>query len=264
MPWGLLVVLAVYAACVVGYVWKTYWESPDYLAAEHATKALTLLGVDDGRKTPEAELEEAFNHLLEAARLIPENKELAVHVERLRWRFEERGFKLKPDLVRKAELVSGAARQVEEERSPWLAVGSRDRGWAPDQLLAGPERVAWWSSPGFVLIIAVWGYGQFGARRVRRREHEAALVEQEQQLKELGRFREGLGAAPTSLGTTAEAETTDATVAQPAPRPRRTSTSGGRSAATRSTQRREGQPRAAEQTAGSRPAVARRPKDGGA
>lgn len=211
VPWGLFVVLAIYALAVVGYVWKTYWQSPDYQAAEHSARALLLLGVDDGRSCSRSALEEAFGHLLEAARLMPENKELAKHTERLRWRFDERGFPLAPDFKRKAELVSEAARRVEEERSPWLAVGSRDRGWAPDQLLAAPSRVAWWSLPGAVLILAVWAFGQFSARKVREREHEANLKQAEAEVKALGAWRTGLGVAPSGPPAAVEDEPTNPT-----------------------------------------------------
>lgn len=256
VPWGLFVVLAVYALAVFGYIWKTYWESPEYQAAEHYAKALSLLGVDDGRRCSKQDLETAFGHVLEAARLIPENKELSVHTERLRWRFDERGFKLNPDFARKAELVSKAAQRVEEERSPWLAVGSRDRGWAPDQLLAGPERVVWWSSPGVVLIIAVWAYGQFGAKRAREREHEENLQKDEAAAEALGQWREGLGTPDEG----------DATLENPAPAAKRKtgaghaavarSSSPGRPAVTKSS---GGRP-AVRRSSGGRPAVRRKPE----
>jgi len=255
VPWGLFVVLACYALAVVGYVWKTYWESPEYQAAEHYARALSLLGVDDGRKCPPQDLERAFGHVLEASRLIPENKELAQHTERLRWRFDERKLKLNPDLVRKAELVSKAALRVEEERSPWLAVGSRDRGWAPDQLLAGPERVVWWSSPGVVLIIAVWVYGQFGAKRAREREHEENLRKDEAAARALGAWREGLGTA----GSDASDEG-DATLAAP-PKPTRRKTTGAERPASSPGRRAVGKStpgRAAVSRSGSRPAVPRK------
>ncbi len=251
VPWGLFVVLAVYAFAVVGYIWKTYWESPGYQAAEHYARALALLGVDDGRKSSSKDLEAAFGHVLEAARLVPEDKGLAQHTERLRWRFEERGFKLNPDLVRKSELVSKAAQRVEEERSPWLAVGSRDRGWAPDQLLAGPERVVWWSSPGVVLIIAVWVYGQFGAKKAREREHEESLRKDEAAAKELGAWRDGLGtlAAPDD-------DDGDVTLAKPAPAPKPRTTSSGRRAVERAPS--PGRPAVSKSDPG-RPAVGKSP-----
>lgn len=256
VPWGLFVVLAVYALAVVGYIWKTYWESPEYQAAEHYAQALSLLGVDDGRKCTQPQLEAAFGHVLEAARLIPENKDLATHTERLRWRFDERGFKLNPDFARKAELVSKAAQRVEEERSPWLAVGSRDRGWAPDQLLAGPERVVWWSSPGVVLIIAVWVYGQFGAKKAREKEHEENLKKAEADAQKLGSWREGLGEAPRKYDA-AEEDDGDSTIANPPPAPKRRTTNSGRPAVTRKSS--PGRP--AVKSSGSRPAVKRRDED---
>lgn len=248
VPWGLFVVLSVYALAVVGYIWKTYWESPGYQAAEHYARALSLLGVDDGRKSNAEELEAAFGHVLEAARLVPEDKGLAQHTERLRWRFEERGFKLNPDLVRKSELVSKAAQRVEEERSPWLAIGSRDRGWAPDQLLAGPERVVWWSSPGAVLIIAVWVYGQFGAKKAREKEHEENLRKDEAAAKALGAWRDGLG---TSARGDDDA---DATIAEAAPPPKPRTTNSGRRAVERASS--PGRPAVSKSSAG-RPAVSK-------
>lgn len=235
VPWGLFIVLGVYGLGVLGYVWRTYWESPEYQAAEAYSRALGVLGVDDGRSCSEAQLRSAFSDVLEAARLIPTNKGLAQHTERLRWRFDERGFRLPPDFARKAELVSLAARRVEEERSPWLAVGSRDRGWAPDQLLAGPSRVAWWSAPGVVLILAVWGFGQFSAKNVREREHEASLKKDEAEVKALGHWRDGLNtkerqavrrrqAAPS--GDDDEPTNPEAPIAQEPPAPARKSSPG--------------------------------------
>ncbi|MCA2978594.1 MAG: hypothetical protein INH41_15815 [Myxococcaceae bacterium] len=195
-PWGLLVVLGVYLALVAGYVWKTYFQAPEYQAARHYAEALALLGVDDGRSCSEPKLREAFRHVLEAARLMPQEKALAVHSERLRWRFDERGFRPDVEDVRKAELVSLAARQADEARQPWLVTGSRDRGWAPDQLLAGPERAAWWAAPGVVLIIAIWGYGQFNERRARARAHEREFQKDAADLDALAAHRRGLGEAP--------------------------------------------------------------------
>ncbi|MDP3505362.1 MAG: hypothetical protein Q8S33_33795 [Myxococcales bacterium] len=249
VPWGLFVVLAVYALAVVGYIWKTYWESPGYQAAEHYARALSLLGVDDGRKSTAKELEAAFGHVLEAARLIPEDKGLAQHTERLRWRFEERGFTLNPDLVRKSELVSKAAQRVEEERSPWLAIGSRDRGWAPDQLLAGPERVVWWSSPGAVLIVAVWVYGQFGAKKAREKEHEENLRKDEAAAKALGAWRDGLGTSARE-----DDEEADATIAEAAPPSKPRTTSAGRRAVERASS--PGRPAVSKSSSG-RPAVSK-------
>jgi hypothetical protein len=258
VPWGLFVVLAIYGLLVFGYVWKTYYEAPEYQAAQHYAKALALLGVDDGRSCSEAKLREAFRHVLEAARLMPQEKELATHTERLRWRFDERGFKPDVEDVRKAELVSKAARRVDEERQPWLVTGSRDRGWAADQLLAGPERVVWWSSPGAVLIIAVWAYGQFGARKAREREHEADLSQGEADLEKLAAYRSGLAEAPRRFEDASEGED-DATLAEPLVPPR-VRTSGKREAVKRA----EGRPSSPEapRSSGARPAVARRPSEG--
>lgn len=189
MPWGLFIVLGVYALAVLGYVWTTYWNSPEYNAALGYARALMILGVDDGRKCSEAQLNTAFEATLEAARLMPDERQLVDHLEALRQRFEERKFKLKPELVKKVEMMSANTMRIEQERKAWLVVGSRDRGWAPDQLLRGPERALLWSIPGGVLIIAFWAYTRFSGQALRAKEHEADLKQSEREVAELGDFR---------------------------------------------------------------------------
>lgn len=193
VPYGLFIVLAVYAIAVYGYIWTNYWNSPEYKAALGYAKALMILGVDDGRKCSEAQLNTAFEATLEAARLMPDERQLVDHLESLRHRFEERKFKLKPDLIQKTEMMSANTMRIEKERKAWLVVGSRDRGWAPDQLLAGPERVVLWSIPGGVLIIAFWAYTRFSGKALRAKEHEAELKKAESEVEHLGAFRRGLG-----------------------------------------------------------------------
>jgi len=196
VPYGLFIVLGIYGVGVLGYVWATYWRSPEYQAAEHWNAAIQLLGVDEGRKCSQADLERAFDHLAEAARLMPRVRGLPERLERLRWRFEERGFKLSEDRKRRAEAVSAVTQRLEQEGEPWLVVGSRDRGWAPDQLMEGPSKAVWWSIPGGVVILLVWAYLQFSGRAVRQKEHEAHLKAQEAEVKALGAFRKGLKGAP--------------------------------------------------------------------
>lgn len=187
VPWGLFVILALYGLGLWGYVWQTYWESPAYQAATHDALALRLLGVDDGRTAAPDQLRRAFDELLEAGRLLPEEPEFAQHLERLRHRFEERHLKLDVERVRRAEAVSNVTRRIQEERAPLLVVGARSRDWAPDQLLAGPRVTALWSIPGVVLVIALWAYLRVTAYRVRSREREAYLKSVEAEVKELGR-----------------------------------------------------------------------------
>ena len=195
VPYGLFVVLGVYALAVYGYIWSNYWNSPEYKAALGYAKALMILGVDDGRRCSEPQLNEAFEATLEAARLMPDERQLVDHLESLRHRFEERKFKLKPDLV-KVEMMSANTMRIEQERKAWLVVGSRDRGWAPDQLLRGPERAVLWSIPGGVFIIAFWAYTRFSGKAARDKDHEADLKQSEREVAELGDFRRGLKSRP--------------------------------------------------------------------
>jgi hypothetical protein len=75
---------------------------------------------------------------------------LVDHLEDLRHRFEERKFKLNKEWVNAVEMMSARTLRIEQDRAAYLVVGSRARGWAPDQLLKGPERVVLWSIPGGV------------------------------------------------------------------------------------------------------------------
>lgn len=193
VPWGLFIVLGVYALGVYGYIWSAYWDSAEYKAAVSYATALSILGVDDGRKCTEEGLNRAFELTLDAARLMPEERVLVDHLETLRHRFEERKFKFSKDFLQKTEMMSANTRRIEQERKAWLVVGARDKGWAPDQVLEGPERAVLWSIPGGVLIIAFWGYTRFSAKAVREKEHEAGLKQQERDVESLGDYRRRLG-----------------------------------------------------------------------
>ncbi|PZR09620.1 MAG: hypothetical protein DI536_22035 [Archangium gephyra] len=195
IPWGLFIVLDLYAVGVAGYIWATYYNAPEYQAAVSYAKALKLLGVDDGRKCSEAELVRAFGLTLEAARLMPQERGLVEHLENLRHRFDERKFKLPPQLKQHAEMMSANTLRIEQSKKAWLVVGTRDRGWGPEQLLRGPERAVLWSIPGAVFIIAFWAYTRFSHRAARAREHEDQLKAQEREVDELGNFRRGLKSA---------------------------------------------------------------------
>lgn len=246
VPWGLFIVLAAYSLLVLGYVWATYWNSPEYQAAKGYAHALRLLGVDDGRKCSQAELEEAFDLVAEAARLVPTEHGLAEHLERLRWRFDERKFPLSVDRKHRSEFISVLAKKEADARKAWLVIGSRDKGWAADQLLAGPQTTVLWSTPGFVVILVVWAWLRFTGRNVSGDEKEKDLRQQEAHLKELGRFREGLG----NQGVEPEDDGEDTIAEAPKPRPR-VPTSGGRPAVAR------------PPTSGGRPAVRRPPTSPG-
>jgi hypothetical protein len=185
VPYGLFIVLALYGLGVVGYVWATYWNSPEYLAAEHFAQASELLGLDDGRKVSERVLIDAYKHYLEAARLMPRVKELHDRTEAMRWRFQERGFRLEHDLQMRAEAVAGLWERIQREEQPILVVGLRDRGWQPAQLLAGPGRTFLYALPGALVIIVVWAWLRFSDKKVRREEHEADLKKMEAEVAAL-------------------------------------------------------------------------------
>lgn len=202
VPWGLFIALGVYALLVLGWVYATYWRSADYQAAEHWGKAVALLGVDDGRTETRAQLEEAFAHLCEVGRLAPGEKWVHERIESLRWRFDERHFKLPEDLKMRAEAVSLLNSQMREDKQRthlFLVVGSRDRGWAPNGLIEGPRRAMLWAIPGAVVICLIWAWWTFGPRKIKADEHEARLLQQEAAVKELGAFRER-GPGPTKGG----------------------------------------------------------------
>ena len=179
VPYGLFIVLAVYGLLVLGYVWKTYWLSPEYLAAERLQEATDLLGLDDGRSASKETLLKAYNDYLEAARLMPRVKFLHQRIESMRWRFEERGFKLDKDLEMRAEAVAMLWQRIQQEHEPILVVGARDRGWVPAQLLEGPTQTFLYALPGALVIVVVWAYLRFSNKRMRDQQREQELKELE-------------------------------------------------------------------------------------
>lgn len=184
VPIGLFVALALYAAAVLGYVWATYWDSADYQAAVHYAKAQEVLGKKAGAGAPRETLIEGYRHLLEAARLKPEVRTVHDQLESLNWRFDERGWRVPEDLRHNAEAVAMTWMNIQKANAPILVVGVRDRGWAPDQLVEGPAKVFRWSPIGALLILVIWTYGNFNAKRVREQDKEAQLQQTEQELLE--------------------------------------------------------------------------------
>lgn len=262
VPWGLFVVLAVYAAAVWGYLYQTYWTSPEYLAMQAYGEAMVRLGVKEGETCPEEDFLKGFDKLLEAANLVPEERELLKKLERLRYLAEARKIPLSKDQIRHVEMMSVRAKNIAEERKPWLVVGVRDKGWAPDQLAQTPKRVVLWSIPGAVLIIAYWGYLHFSAARVRAKEHEADLKKSEREVEELGEFRRGLGVSKSSLRPVEEDD--GDTLAEPEPPPRPRPSTGGKPAVRRPATSSGVKPVSRAPTSSGAKAVSRPPTSSGA
>ncbi len=185
IPWGLFIALGVYGLGVLGYVWGTYWRSDAYQAAQHYRRSQQLLGRDEGLTCPPAQLFEAYTELLEAARLMPMVRPLHEQTEHLRWRFEERHLKLPQDMAMRAEAVAALYDRARQEREPLLVSGVRDRGWAPDQLAAGPGQAVLWSLPGAGIIFVLWAVWRFGPQRKRAEEHEEELQKMEAEVEQL-------------------------------------------------------------------------------
>jgi hypothetical protein len=185
VPWGLFIALGVYALGVTGYIWVAYWSSPEYQAAEHYNSAWEILGRDEGRKAPREQMLEAYEHLLEAARLMPQVKSLHDQLESLNWRFEERKLRLPPEYTLRAGAVASVWQRIQAEQQPILVVGARNRGWAPDQLADGPATTVKWSMIGVLIIVVIWAWGRFNGNRLRAVEHEQELRKMEREVKEL-------------------------------------------------------------------------------
>lgn len=198
IPWGLFIVLAVYAAGVAFYVWTNYYDAPEYKAAQAWAKAWAVLGEDEGRSCSEAALNRGFDLLLETAALVPDRRDPVDELESLRYRFEERHFKLSKERRTAVEMLSARTRASLDAKKPWLLVGAHSKGWAPEQLLSGPRRTVLWSIPGAVFIVVFWLYTVFSRKRALADKHEAQLQESEREVEALGDFRRGLGAPPPS------------------------------------------------------------------
>jgi len=216
VPWGLLIVLAVYVLGVYLYIWNTYWDSPEYKAAMSYARALALLGKDDGRRCSEADLNKAFELTMQAAVLLPDELALLNHLEDLRHRFDERHLKMSKEWVNQVEMMSARSLKREQERKSILVIGVRDKGWAPEQLLAGPERVVMWSIPGGVFIIAFWAYTRFSRKAAADKEKEEKLKAQDKEIEQLGEYRQRIGRDGRPLPNPGQDEATD-TIASPPP-----------------------------------------------
>lgn len=196
IPWGLFIVLTVYAAGVAFYVWTNYYDSPEYKGAQTWLVAREFLGRDGCRSCSETELNTAFDLLLETARYLPHSPTPVEELESLRYRFEERHFKLTKERVTSAEMMSAKKHAIDVAKQPWLVVGTEQKRWTPEYILTGPRRAVLWSIPGAVFIIVFWLYTVFSRRRALGDKHEAQLKDVEGEVEALGDFRRGLPEAP--------------------------------------------------------------------
>lgn len=191
-PWGLLVLLVLYAIFVSGWLTYRYWTSPEYQAAVAYDEAWSLLGKDGGRSAPPEELQRAFELLIKAGYLMPQVKTIHQDMESLRFRYAEREMELPRHLEFGAEEASRRWLEIDEANQPILVVGARDRGWDYETLKVGPTRVLLWSVLlGFVFVLIalyVWWVGVVTAWE-KREEH---VQEVEADVEDLGRFRQGL------------------------------------------------------------------------
>jgi hypothetical protein len=126
-----------------------------------------------------------------AAQRVPQVRTIHEELESLNWRFEERHWSVPFELRMASEAQSAAWLRAEQARAPLLAVGARERGWEPEVLLAGPRRAAMGSLAGGGLILVVWAWSRFSARRARVEAKEAHLQELEKQVRERGNQRRG-------------------------------------------------------------------------
>jgi hypothetical protein len=189
IPWGLFVVLGIYALAVVGYIHATYWSTNEYIAAEHVEAGAILLGSDEGKSLDQKKMEEVYAHYLEAARLMPELRWIHEKLQRIRYKMDERGMKLPQDLVMRGEALAILLQRSENEGAPMLVVGARDRGWTAEAVLTGPKTVALWSIPGGILISIFVFFRTWTEHRLRGDEHESDSKKREKELRDLERAR---------------------------------------------------------------------------
>lgn len=189
IPWGLFVVLGIYASAVVGYIYATYWSTNEYLAAEHVDAGAMLLGSDEGKSLDQKKMEEAYAHYLEAARLMPELRWIHEKLQRLRYKMDERGMKLNKELALRSDALAVLLQRHENEGAPMLVVGARDRGWTAEAVLSGPKTVALWSIPGGVLLSIFILFRTYTEHRLKFEEHESESKKRENELRDLERAR---------------------------------------------------------------------------
>ncbi len=189
IPWGLVVLLGIYAGAVVFYIDATYWSTPGYQAAEHVEAGAILLGGDEGKSLDQKKMEEAYSHYLEAARLMPELRWIHEKLQRLRYKMDERGMKLSKELVMRSEALAVLLQRAEQADAPMLLISARDRGWTSEAVLSGPKTVALWSIPGGILISIFVIFRTWTEHRLRTEGKEGESQKLEKELVELERAR---------------------------------------------------------------------------
>jgi hypothetical protein len=187
-PWGLVIILGVYAGVSYAYIRNKELNSPSFIAGNHLRAAMQILGQDNGASQPLDSLQTAYAHLVEALGAFPDDKWAHEQLEQVRMVMVRRGTKPLPDLQRKADFLAAAYQELQAGRRHALPVGMRDE-WDVDGVMAAPGQMARYAVFGGLVIVLLWAYKQMQEYKFSSKLADERHLDRREELKHLHSHR---------------------------------------------------------------------------
>lgn len=188
VPWGLFLVLGLYAAGAYSYVQYTNSTSPQTLAAKHLAVAEDILGKDNGESAKSDQLQVAYQELIDALTITPEDAWGHQQLEVVTWELNRRGQKPPAELKRRGDFLAASWQNMQAAKTSQLPESPRER-FGLDELEDSASRAKRYIALGSLIIILLWAYKEFQDYKfMHRREDEHEVLHREE-LLDLGSHR---------------------------------------------------------------------------
>jgi hypothetical protein len=184
VPWGLFVILGLYGAGVKYYVAYHQENDPQVQAAKHLVAAARILGKDNGASASLENLNKAYEELLQALALFPDDKWAHEQIEQVEWQLRKRGRKPDEGQRRRAEMLANLWQQIQAGRQSVLPVGARDK-WDVDAVLDFPNVASQYAMLGGLIIILLWAYREYQDYLHQRGKEDERHLDRREELRHM-------------------------------------------------------------------------------
>lgn len=187
-PWGLLILLGVYAWGAQAYVKHLEETSPLARAQLLVDRGSMFLGKDYGITASDSNLIAAYGVYLEAASIVPGDKWVFDKLDTIRHLALRRNLTIPEDLQQRADFLGRQNLIEDKHRLKFLVAGPSDI-WNFDTIRSSPRTAATFAIVGGLLICLIWSYTQFQSGKAITAQEDEKEAARRLELAELSRHR---------------------------------------------------------------------------
>jgi hypothetical protein len=188
VPWGLFLLFGLYGAAAYAYVDYTDHRSPEALAAQNLELAAQLIGPDNGETARDADLQAAYQHLVDGLAVNTDDAWGHKELEVVTFALARRGQKPPADLKRRADFLAANWNHLQQARTSNLPESPRER-FEFDRWEDKASRLKRYLGFGGVIIVLLWIYREFQDYKfLHKRDDEHELLRRDE-LRDLDSHR---------------------------------------------------------------------------